>query len=429
MFPSGGATAFKNNRPTANAFIIQRLKKAGAIILGKANLSEFAFDYIGKSSLGGQTLNAYNPEKGPGGSSSGTATAITSNFALVGIGTDTGGSIRVPASLAGLIGLRPTMNLISQEGIMPLSPWQDTAGPMCRNTADCALLLDVLVGFDPSLRSNQRIAYQKHIRRFNNGEEYQKATHTGKSYSRQLDSTALKGMRIGVVRELFGKDSIATHLVNPIIDAALNHMKSAGASIKEVSINDVDTVLKTYVSMSKYEFKKELEEYLNSWSVLEDHHLLSYEEVLASEGYLKESRKNLESRDSIELDNLTIEQKKIYDKNTIERPRRLKSILSQVFGKYHTSKDSFDVLLYPTIIGIASELGKNTEAGKNNRLSPFSGFPAITFPAGMALNNGIEVPVGIELLARPFQESILLRAAYSYEVLFHPRKPPEITKE
>lgn len=427
MPTSGGALAFKHNQPTQDAFVVRKLKEAGAIILGKANLSEFAFDYKGKSSLGGQVKNAYNPEKGPGGSSSGTGTAISANFAMVGLGTDTGGSIRIPASLSGLVGLRPTMNLISQAGIMPLSPWQDTVGPMCRKAEDCALLLEVMTGFDEDQRGNQRIAYQKYIRLFNNEQEYLNITQKPAHYTTLLDSMALKGMRIGVVRDLFGKDSIALNFVNPTIERALDSMRVAGAVIKEIHIRDLDAILKNYSSMSSIEFKSSLEQYLNSWSVLEDHHILDYKELLQSGGYLSESKQGLTYRDSVDIHDLTSEQAQRYQKNVVERPLFVRPRLMEALDGGPHSKEGIDVLLYPAIIGMASKLGEQTRAGQNNRLSPFSGFPAITFPAGMVLDDqGVESPIGIELLARPFAETTLLKIAYAYEVLFHPRKPPKI---
>lgn len=427
---SGGALAFRDNQPTTDAFVVDKLREAGAIVLGKANLSEFAFDYKGKSSLGGQVKNAYNPQKGPGGSSSGTGTAISSNFAMVGLGTDTGGSIRIPASLSGLVGLRPTMNLISQSGIMPLSPWQDTVGPMCRKTEDCALLLEVMTGFDKDQRGNQRIAYQKYIRLFNNEQEYLNITQRPEHYTSLLDSMALKGVRIGVVRDLFGKDSIALNLVNPTIERALDSMSAAGAEIKEVNIRDLDAILKNYRSMSSIEFKSSLETYLNSWSVLKDHHILDYKELLQSDGYLSDSKQSLVFRDSVDIYDLTPEQRELYGKNVVERPLFVRPRLMEALDGGQNPEDDIDVLLYPAIIGMASKLGEQTRAGQNNRLSPFSGFPAITFPAGMVLDDqGVEAPVGIELLARPYAEATLLKIAYAYEVLFHPRKPPKIAVE
>src|SRR5699024_1232360 len=159
MPTTGGALAFKNNEPVRDAFVVRQLRQAGAIILGKANMDEFAFSYVGKSSVGGQTKNAYDLTKGPGGSSSGTGTAIAASFAIAGLGTDTGGSIRVPSSLEGLVGIRPSARLVSLSGVMPLAPFQDVVGPMCRTVQDCALLLDAMVGFDSRYMSNQRVRF------------------------------------------------------------------------------------------------------------------------------------------------------------------------------------------------------------------------------------------------------------------------------
>ncbi|MCL6446109.1 MAG: amidase, partial [Alicyclobacillus sp.] len=144
-----GSVAFKDYVPSTDATVIKRLKQAGAIILGKTNLPDFATAWTGNSSVIGDTLNPYDLTRDPGGSSSGTGAAIAANFAAVGIGEDTGGSIRVPSSFNNIFGLRVTTGLISRTGISPLVHFQDTAGPMGRTVRDVALLLDAMVGYDP----------------------------------------------------------------------------------------------------------------------------------------------------------------------------------------------------------------------------------------------------------------------------------------
>ena len=174
---TAGGTALQYNRPTDDAFSVAGIVQAGGIILGKANLDEFAFGFRGSSSVEGQVKNAYDPTKGPGGSSSGTGAAIAASFAMTGTGSDTGGSIRVPSSLEGLVGIRPSLRLVSQDGIVPLAASQDTGGPMCRTVEDCALMLDAMVGFDDGPYANQREAFAYDAAPIANAESYAAITN------------------------------------------------------------------------------------------------------------------------------------------------------------------------------------------------------------------------------------------------------------
>src|SRR4030088_2002963 len=150
MATTAGSRSLKGAQPDKDAFAVKRLREAGALILGKANMSEFATGGISASSLGGQVKNPYDLTRTPGGSSGGTGAAVAANFAAVGTGSDTGGSIRSPSSATSLVGLRPTRGLVSRDGIVPVSFAQDTIGPMTRTVADTARLLDVMAGYDPN---------------------------------------------------------------------------------------------------------------------------------------------------------------------------------------------------------------------------------------------------------------------------------------
>ena len=171
--------------------VVRRMREAGAIVLGKANMDEFAFGFRGESSVRGLVKNPYDLTKGSGGSSTGTGTAIAASLALLGTGSDTGGSVRVPSSLNGLVGIRPSLRLVSLDGIMPLATWQDTGGPMCRTVEDCALLMDAMVGFDTSPASNQRVSFEIDARLINNEEEYQQVTGVPETYTEFLDADGL----------------------------------------------------------------------------------------------------------------------------------------------------------------------------------------------------------------------------------------------
>jgi len=429
MPTSGGALAFQYNQPTRDAYTVRKMREAGAIVLGKANMDEFAFGFRGESSVRGLVKNAYDLTKGSGGSSTGSGTAIGASLALVGTGSDTGGSIRVPSALNGLVGIRPSLRLVSLDGIMPLATWQDTGGPMCRTVEDCAVMMDAMVGFDTSGASNQRVGFEITARLINNEVEYQQVTGVPESYTAFLDENGLDGARIGVVRELFGDNET----VLAVMDQAIANMQAAGAVVEDVTIDDLATILGDYRSMSSYEFRHDLEEYLNAWPNTMDGHLLDYDDLVASGGYLERNQRSLESRGEVDLNNLTEEQQAVYDKNTIERPvfvrERLMRALDNVDAAGSPLGQPYEVLVYPGITGLAGDLGGSPSAGSNNRLSPFSLFPALAMPAGMADDLDPAMPVGMEMLAREFDEETLIKLAYAYQEQFQPRVAPTFTPE
>src|SRR6266853_5321463 len=210
---TAGNVSMKKSVPPTDAFTVARMRKAGALILAKANLSEFARGGMSLSSLGGQVRNPYDLTRTPGGSSGGTGAAVAANFATAGTGSDTGGSIRSPASANNLVGIRPTRGLVSRGGVIPNSQTQDEVGPIARTVSDAALLLDVMAGYDSA----------DPITAFGNGGK-------PKSYTDLLNKDALKGARIGVITNLFGKEERHRE-VNRVMDSAIAKMESLGATI------------------------------------------------------------------------------------------------------------------------------------------------------------------------------------------------------
>ena len=184
---TGGSAALAGMQPLADAFVVARLRRAGAIILGKSNMHEFALAGTTVSSLGGQTLDAYDLTRTPGGSSGGTGVAVAANLALAGTGSDTVNSIRSPASANALVGIRPTKGLLSRSGIMPVSETQDAVGPIARNVADAARLLEVMAGYDP-----------------NDPSTAWSIGNTPSGYDQFLKADGLRGARIGVLKSMFG---------------------------------------------------------------------------------------------------------------------------------------------------------------------------------------------------------------------------------
>lgn len=427
MPTTGGALA--NNQPERDAFIVDQIRQAGGIILSKANLHEYAFGYQGGSLLGGIPRNVYDLGKGPGGSSSGTGTAVSGSLALVGIGTDTGGSIRVPSSVQGLIGLRPSMRLLSQDGIMPLAPFQDTAGPMCRSVSDCATFLEAMTGYDTSQYSGQRKEFAIDSELMNNPFQYTVVTGAG-NYESYLNELALSGARIGVVRELFGSGASADNQnVQKAMDKALANMEKLGATVEDVTIPDLDIILTDYVSLSRYEFSYSLTDYLQSWSSEIDNHYRSFDEVYSSGEYLPSSAGSFDFYAQMGQDRWNDD---TYLKNVNERPDDVRSKVMRALDNKDENGDHlgqrYDVLIYPTITGIAGAWGGNpTESGSANRLSPFTGFPALTMPVGYVdSGSGSSLPVGFEMLGREFDEGTLLALAYSYEQAYSPRVEPQL---
>lgn len=390
MPTSAGSTSLKDSKPSDDAYQIQKLKEAGAIILAKANLDEFAFGITTKSSLGGQTLNPYNLNYYPGGSSGGTGASIASNFAMVGMGTDTGGSIRIPSSFNSLVGIRTTMGLSSRNDIIPLALTQDIGGPMARTVKDAAYLLDVTAGYDEQDTATAR-----------------SVSHIPKTYTKFLNEEGLKGARIGVVRRLFNDENTE---LNELINEAIEDMKEAGAKVMDVEIQNLDEIV-SYPSLSSWEFKFQLNDYLESLG--DNTPYKSLDEIILSGEYSESIEEQLVKRN--ERETLNDEKYKDIKLFRTESARN---------GLFKTMADhELNAFVYPTATDPAAALGESQHVGNNNRLSAFSGFPAITLPAGYTSKG---LPVGVEFMTRPFEESTLIELAYSYEQKTYNRKPPEL---
>ncbi|MAS09306.1 amidase family protein [Salinisphaera sp.] len=454
---TAGGTALQYNRPTDDAFSVAGIVQAGGIILGKANLDEFAFGFRGSSSVEGQVKNAYDPTKGPGGSSSGTGAAIAASFAMTGTGSDTGGSIRVPSSLEGLVGIRPSLRLVSQDGIVPLAASQDTGGPMCRTVEDCALMLDAMVGFDDGPYANQREAFAYDAAPIANAESYAAITNVPATYTDYLDGNGLDDARIAAIMPLFGDGTGENAQVQARLMQAIDDMRSAGATVdilteadlaeRNVSIDD----LTDFASNSRFEFRRDLTAYLMSWPSNLDGHLRTFDAVAASAEYEERNTGTfafygaigmaIENTDDMRGD--AVGYRTQYELNIEERPDIVRNGLMRILDNRDGDDMSanalgapYDVLLYPSVLSLAPDLGSSPSAGSNNRLSPFSGFPALSMPAGMVVPEGDDgtdaepaLPVGMEMLAREFDEPTLIRLAYSYQQTFQPRAAPTFTPE
>ncbi|MEN1989699.1 amidase family protein [Paenibacillus hubeiensis] len=394
MPTTAGCLCLKDSVPSTDAEQVKRLKDAGAIILGKTNLHEFAFGITTSSSLGGQTLNPYALDHYPGGSSGGTGAAIAANFAAAGLGTDTGGSIRIPSSFNSLVGIRPTIGLSSRDGIIPLALTQDVGGPMARTVSDAAIMLDATVGYD---KKDSATAYS--------------VGRIPSSYTDYLDVNGLKGARIGVATELIPSTKAEEKEVADVINHAVAELESLGATAVPIQIPNLAEINK-YPSLSGYEFKFQLNDYLESLGDEAPYHSLS--EIIASGQFDKSQEQSMKARDArATLD--TTEYKDI----VLKRTQLTRDSLLKVMADHH-----LDAIIYPTSTQAAGVIGEGQNSGGNNRLSPFSGFPAITVPAGFTSEG---LPVGMEFLGRAFDEGTLIKLAYSYEQGTHHRQAPKFT--
>jgi amidase len=393
-----GSILFRDFVPKRDATIVRRLEAAGAIILAKTTMGEFAARYVGSGS--GIIRNAYDPTRNPSGSSGGTASGIAANFGLVGIGEDTGGSIRGPAAVSSLVGLRPTTPLVSRFGMMPANPSQDTMGPITRCVADAARVLDVIAGYDP--------------------EDPATAEAVGRlpaSYLTALRPDALRGARLGVLRT--ARDSAVARApeefarVRVVFDAALDRLRQLGAEVVDSFVvptladrrasNDFETEQATdaYLAQHPEAPVKTLKEILlagkvNPWRARQMIDLVG--KRTSDPGYL------------------TVLQQRAALRTAVFKAMADAKLDAVIYATYDAPPTPIaeDVLTNPRP---ADDYGR----GDNRGLSPAIGFPALTVPAGFTSDS---LPVGLEFLGRPFTEPLLLGYAFAFEQATHHRRPP-----
>ena len=395
---TGASLALENSIPPNDAFVVNQLRDAGAVIVAKSNLTEFALGGNTISSLGGQTLNPYDLGRTPGGSSGGTGAAIAANFGAIGTGSDTGQSVRSPASANSLVGFRPTIGLISRDGIIPISFTQDTAGPITRSVADTATMLDVMAGFDPADPAT--------------------ASSVGKipdSYTNSLNPQGLQGARIGAVLNLFGSAAVHEE-VNSVINAELGKMESLGATVIPVSIPNF-TELTANLSVTTYELKETLNDYLASLGP--NAPMKTLEELIASEQYDPSIAASLVEAQALES---PLEDPE-YARRIQQRAVFQESLLA-LMDEYQ-----LDALVYPHQQRLVVPIGQ-PQVDRNGILAWGTGFPAIIVPGGFSSTSEsapIGVPIGIEFFGRPFSEQTLIELAYAYEQATMNRLPPVST--
>jgi amidase len=394
MQTADGSLSLAGWIPSDDAHLVKKLRAAGAIIIAKTNMHEFAYGITTVGSLFGSTRNPYALDRNPGGSSGGTGAAVAANFAAIGMGSDTCGSIRIPAFHNSLVGIRGTQGLASRIGIIPLSSTQDIGGPIGRSVTDVAIVLDAIVGYDAA--DPQTAA---------------SVGNTPDSYTDYLQLTGLRGARIGIVTSLFAPDPEDVEIAT-IVRAALNEMKSQGADLVDIAIPGLTELLTDRFGgnlIIRQDFKFDFNSYLAARPTAPVH---SLKEVLASGKFhptVKDNLSNSQSTDSRDT--------KEYLEHRLKRDRLRETILKAM------ADNRVEALAYPTIRRKANLIDQ-AQVGTNCRFASNSGLPAIVVPAGFTPDG---LPVGVELLGRSWSEPQLIKLAYAYEQATNHRRPPPTT--
>ncbi|MDK3023773.1 amidase family protein [Cupriavidus taiwanensis] len=397
MATTAGAECLRGNLCANDAFVIRRLREAGAIVLAKTNLHELASGGETVSTLGGQTLNPYDLTRTPGGSSGGTAAGIAASFGVLGLGTDGVNSIRSPASANSMVGLRPTMGLISRAGLVPCGLTQDTIGPITRTVADTALMLDVIAGHDPADPVT------------NEG-----AGHIPASYAASLDRDGLKGARIGVLRHFFGGQDVHAP-VNAVMQQALAIIAAQGAELVDIDDAICPDELLASTLVHHYEMERDLDAYLSRLAAGVP--VKSMKDIISAGGVHPSVAGTLAT--AVALSGQQGEYRA-----RMQRQQSLRQWLRDLMARHR-----LDALAFPHQRRLVVPVGE-TQAERNGVLASATGFPAIVIPAGFSApdrNAPQGVPVGLEFFGLPFTEPVLLRLAFSAEQALLARRAPHST--
>jgi amidase len=400
MPTTAGATVLKSSFPVVDSWVAKKLREAGAVIIAKSNLSEWAnfrsnVSSSGWSGVGGQTKNPYVLDRNPCGSSSGSGVAVSANLCMIAIGTETNGSIVCPSNNNGIVGLKPTVGLISRSGIIPISFTQDTPGPMGRTVEDIAICLGALTGVDSSDSKTFNSKGNSHL-----------------NYTKYLKKDGLKGKRIGLMKEYMGFSDKVDALINQTVIL----LKQQGAEIIEVEPLKDHSFEDASFQVMLFEFKDGLNHYFAGLG--NNAPVRSLKELIA-----------LNLKDSIELnyfDQKILEQAE--QKGSLASPE-YKSALSKMMKStrkygidYLLNKYKLDALMAPTGSPAwkTDLINGDHFIGGSSSLAAISGYPSITVPMGFIK----ELPVGVSFFGKAWSEPVLLEIAYGYEQASKIRKAP-----
>ena len=406
MMTTAGSLALEGWHAKEDAFVTARLREAGAVIMGKTNLSEWAnfrstHSSSGWSSRGGQTRNPYALDRTPCGSSSGSGVAVAANLCAAAVGTETDGSVICPSHINGIVGIKPTLGLVSRSGIIPISHSQDTAGPMARTVADAAILLGAMTGVDPKDSPTQ---------------DSQGRAHT--DYTQFLDRDGLKGARIGVARNFFGQNP----KLDAVIEECLKVLKAQGAElIDPVEVENAAKLGETEIEVLYYDFKADLNAYLAG---VGPGYPQNMEELIAF---------NEKNKDRVMPYFGQEQMLKAQEKGPLEEDAYKKALdtslrLSRAEGiDMAVTKHNLTAIVAPT--GDPAwliDLVNGDAPGSSGCTTPpaVSGYPHITVPSGFV--HGL--PVGISFFGPAWSEPALIKIAYAFEQATQCRKPPQYLK-
>ena len=395
---TAGSLSLAGSIPPDDAFQVRRIREAGGIVLAKSNMAEFAFspyETVG-SALPGYTRNPYALNRVTAGSSGGTAAAVAASFGTVGLGTDTGNSIRGPSSHQSLVGIRSTMGLTSRDGIVPLNLARDIGGPIARTVADAVAVFDVLAGHDPA----DPVTAESQGRR-------------SERYSDFLDENGLEGARIGVLREM--SDETADPEIIARFDEALEDMRRLGATIVDPVTLPEEDATDDGERLRCSRFRIGFNAYLASRGP--DAPVTSLTEIIESGDFHPTIRARLESAEEVTA---TLDEQPGCARQAA-RDERVRERVRVVLAA-----DTLDALVYPSWDNPPRHIGDlNTPHGNNSfQLSPPTGFPAVTVPMGFV---GDGLPAGLQILGDAWSEPTLIAIAYAYEQGTRHRIPPATT--
>lgn len=402
---TGGSLLLEGWIPPADAFVVKKLRAAGAIVIAKLNMSEFASG-AAHSSLGGSALNPHDLARTPSGSSGGTGVAIAAAYATIGLGTDTGGSIRGPSTSNGIVGLKPTHGLLSREGIIPLALSFDTGGPMARSVADVAVALGIMTGVDAKDDATKKSEGKAET-----------------DYTKYLKPDALKGARIGVARDFLGADGD----VDWVVESALSAMRKAGATIVDVRYPKwmLDAKNDFYNAIRYPEFVAQIKQYLATTG---PSYPKSIDEMIDRAHAMASTRPDGAGPNPArwmlfkrEADSGTLDDYKY----TAVRDHALPLVRSIVEGVFAANK--LDAIVYPTssrrptLVADSGAPGGGGGVPSGSNIANLTGFPDLIVPAGFT---GDSLPVGISFLGLAFTEPKLIGLGYSFEQATHARRRP-----
>jgi len=400
MYTSAGSLALAEHVPTEDAFLVKRLRDAGAIILAKSNLSEWAnfrstMSSSGWSSVGGQTLNPYDTRRSPCGSSSGSGVAVAANLTAIAIGTETDGSVVCPAGINGIVGIKPTIGLVSRNGIIPIAHSQDTAGPMARSVRDAAILLTIMTGIDAD----------------DDATTHAEIHH---DYSANLTADGLNGKRIGVIRSYYGAGD--NPKVDAIYEASIEALRAQGAEIvDDINIETGDMYDDEY-EVLLYEFKADLNAYLEASGAP----VTTMTDVIA---YNEAHFDTVMPLFGQEIFLLAQDKGPLTEEAYIEALESSKRVAQAGIDNTMREHD-LDALIAPTngpawmidhVNGDAFGIGSSS-------LAAIAGYPSITVPAGFVSG----LPIGLSFIGTAWNEKQLIEIAYAFEQATGVRRAPDL---